>query len=288
MRRIAAVAVALAAMVGMVGCSVGRTAPAKRIPSSFMAGVAAVSEARFASVAGVTPAVVEHYIRLGEPFDVSFAGPSVPTIQIEPRGFTLASISSGKEDQWLRSYATAAARYGHPLILGFAPEMNGHWYGWGYTHSTPAAYISAWRHVVTVFRLARARNVRWLWTVNVTYSGPDRPSTSVSGVREWWPGRSWVSYAGIDGYYYLPSQHFYEVFGPTIVQIRSLSSVPILISEAAAAPKAGKAEKITDLFNGARSAGLAGVILFDLPGNRDWPIDNDPAALAAFRKAAAS
>lgn len=35
-------------------------------------------------------------------------------------------------------------------------EMNGNWEAWGYTHASPADYIAAWRHAVTVFRAAGA------------------------------------------------------------------------------------------------------------------------------------
>ena len=45
--------------------------------------------------------------------------------------------------------------------------MNGTWYSWGYQHTSPAAFVAAWRHIVTVFRAVGAWNVTWLWTVNV-------------------------------------------------------------------------------------------------------------------------
>ncbi len=57
--------------------------------------------------------------------------------------------------------------YRHPVILSFGHEMNGYWYSWGYRHTSPAMFVAAWRHIVTLFRAAGARNVTWLWTVNV-------------------------------------------------------------------------------------------------------------------------
>ena len=45
--------------------------------------------------------------------------------------------------------------------------MNGTWYSWGYRHTSPAVFVAAWRHIVTVFRAAGARNVTWLWTINI-------------------------------------------------------------------------------------------------------------------------
>ena len=188
-------------------------------------------------------------------------------------------------DDRLRAYATAAVRYKHPLILGFAPEMNGDWYRWGWKHVTPAVYIAAWRHVVTVFRQAGAANVRWLWTVNVSDLGSNVPSPRVSSVRQWYPGDQWVTWVGMDGYCYVSSQGFTNIFGATLHELRALTSRPVLISETAIAPEAGQAAKIPALFTGARQAGVLGLVWFNLPGNRAWPLARS-AAVAAFRKAA--
>jgi mannan endo-1,4-beta-mannosidase len=76
------------------------------------------------------------------------------------------------------------------------------------------------------------------------------------------------------------------LFGQTIAAIRHFTRDPVLITETAAAPAAGQAAKIQELFAGARSAGMLGVVWFDDGGYRDWVIDNDPAALAAFGQAA--
>jgi glycosyl hydrolase family 26 len=233
----------------------------------------------------VHPQVIEHYTRVGRPFSVNFAGPAIPFLQIEPRGVPLASIISGRDDSWLRSYARAVARYGKPVILGFAPEMNGTWYSWGYTHVQPSVYIAAWRHVVTVFRSQHARNVTWIWTVNIERITTDHPSPAVSAISPWWPGRAYVTWVGIDGYYFSAAQHFGALFGPTIIEARKLTSQPVLISESAASPSAGKAAKIPDLYTGARTDKLAGVIWFDLNGNQNWTLDT-PAAITAFRRAA--
>ena len=274
------------------GCSAHvstRTAvTAKPDTSRFLIGAAATSEAQFRRATGVQPDIVEHYVRIGAVFSASFAAGAIPLIQLTPYDVPLASIANGGEDDWLRSYARAVARYQHPVILGFAPEMNGSWYTWGATHVSPAGYIAAWRHVVTVFRGQGALNVTWLWTVNVaiTPSG-NSPSNGVGPVTPWWPGAAWVDWAGVDGYFYRSPETFRIVFGNTLSQIRALTPKPVLISETAAAPAAGKAAKIPVLFAGAYAAGVAGLVWFDLPGNRDWRLDEDQAALAAFRAAVA-
>ena len=66
------------------------------------------------------------------------------------------------------------------MILSFGHEMNGNWYSWGNTNSTPAQFIAAWRHVVTVFRAVGATNVKWLWAVN-NFSSETSGQKTVSG-----------------------------------------------------------------------------------------------------------
>jgi hypothetical protein len=272
------------------GCSAyvtARTAvPAKPDTSRFLIGASASNAAQFQRATGVQPGIVEHYARPGAAFNANFAAGAIPLIQLMPYGVSLASIANGGEDDWLRSYARAAAGYQRPVILGFAPEMNGSWYSWGDTHTSPAEYIAAWRHVVTVFRGQGALNVTWLWTVNVVIvASGNNPSNGVAAVTPWWPGAAWVDWAGIDGYFYRGQETFGIVFGNTLNQIHALTPKPVLISETAVAPTAGKAAKIPGLFAGAYAAGTVGLVWFDLPGNRDWRLEDNQQALAAFRAA---
>ena len=82
-------------------------------------------------------------------------------------GVSIAAIASGRYDGYLSAYAEAVRAYRHPVILSFGHEMNGTWYSWGYRHTSPAVFVAAWRHIVTLFRALGARNVTWLWTVNI-------------------------------------------------------------------------------------------------------------------------
>lgn len=276
----------LAALCGLLaGCSAHEPAPdakpfAPPPPGKLAIGAAASSTAAFTASTGIHPAILEHYNSMSAPFASGFTGNSEPLIQLQPRNASLTAVTAGRYDDWLRSYAKSVAAYQKPVILGFAPEMNGSWYTWGYTHTTPAAYIAAWRHVVTVFRSAGATNVTWIWTVNVTLGG-----RRMSSPATWWPGSGWVGMIGIDGYYYGASQDFTTLFQPVLSEVRKLGNQPVLISEVGVAPEAGKAAKIADLFAGASAAKVAGVVYFDLQGNRDWRLD-DATALAAFRAAA--
>ena len=238
---------------------------------------------RFTATTGVKPRLVVYYSGWFEPFKTAFATTAarhgaVPLIQINPKGINLAAIASGDYDSYLTSYAEAVRSYHHPVILGFGHEMNGNWYSWGYQHTSPAVFVAAWRHIVTVFRDLGARNVTWLWTVNVVHTG-----RAIASPAPWWPGDKYVTWVGLDGYYYKPSWKFAPLFGPTIAAIRQFTHAPMLIAETSAAPSTNQPAKIADLFAGIRLYGLLGFVWFDSVHIVDWRLNN-PAAIAAFRR----
>lgn len=240
---------------------------------------------KFTSFTDIKPQITSYYSGWLEPFDLRFATTAsergaVPLVQIDPSGISLAAIASGQYDAYLIAYAKAVRAYRHPVILSFGHEMNGYWYSWGYQHTPPAVFVSAWRHIVTVFRMHGARNVTWLWTINIIHKRANVPSP-----RPWWPGSSYVTWVGIDGYYDNTSSTFSSLFGPTITSVRAITADPILIAETAVAPAAGQPAKIADLFAGVRLYGLLGFIWFDSVRVFDWHLSS-PAAVAAFRRGA--
>jgi hypothetical protein len=260
-----------------------------RTPETYLGVYAARGQVQYTGVrtfmqaTGVAPDLVTYYSAWFEPFRTSFAVTAaehgaVPLVQIEPRHVRMAAIASGKYDAYLSDFAAAVRSYHHPVILSFGHEMNAPWYPWGYGHVRAAAFVAAWRHIVTLFRDLKVRNVTWLWTVQTKTPG-------TGPVRSWWPGGKYVTWVGIDGYYYKSSWAFVSLFGPTIVRVRELTKDPILIAETAAAPTAGQAAKIANLFQGVREYGLLGFVWFNVPGVQDWRISG-ATATAALRKGA--
>ena len=252
------------------------------VPDSY-AGVT-----RFTAATGVTPDVVMYFSGWYEPFHANFAATAakhgtVPLIQIEPRNISLADIAAGRYDAYLSTYAVAVKAYHHPVILSFGHEMNGFWYSWGNGHSSPAAFVAAWRHIVTVFRDLGARNVTWMWTVNII----DTRNNRIPPPRPWWPGSSYVNWIGIDGYYQKSAYAFAPLFGPTIARVRAFSHDPILIAETGVATVAGQPTKITDLFKGIHDYGLLGFVWFDSIDIENFRIKSHAAA-AGFRTGAAT
>jgi mannan endo-1,4-beta-mannosidase len=241
----------------------------------------------FTMATGVSPRVVTYYSRWMEPFQARFAmtvarGGAVPLVQIDPNNISVAAIAAGKYDGYLSRFASAVRSYRHPIIISFCHEMNGYWYSWGYRHTSPALFVAAWRHVVTLFRQEGASNVTWMWTVNIIHASRNIPSPA-----RWWPGKSYVTWVGIDGYYYSSAWKFASLFGPTILAVRQLTGAPILIAETGAAQETDQPAKIADLFAGVRLYGLLGFVWFDADHTRDWRLSS-PAAIAAFRRGAQS
>jgi mannan endo-1,4-beta-mannosidase len=242
----------------------------------------------FTTATGVSPDLALYYSGWLEPFRTSFASmafrhKALPMVQMDPTGVRIAAIASGEYDDYLTSYAEAVRSYHRQVILGFGHEMNGQWYAWGYRHTSAAVFVAAWRHIVKIFRGVGARNVIWLWTVNTA----DTQNDMIPNPAAWWPGRSYVNWVGIDGYFHKRSAQFASVFGPTIIDVRELTRDPILISETGAAPDTDQPAKIADLFVGVGQYKLLGFVWFDAVGNADYRI-RSPAAIAAIRRGGSS
>jgi hypothetical protein len=247
--------------------------------------------ADFSKAAGTLPNLVGYYGGWQEPFQVSFAETvrshgAATLLQWDPTDTSVSKIAAGGFDSYLRSFARSVRDFGHPVVIGFGHEMNADWYSWGYTHLPPSTLVAAWRHIVTVFRGQGASNVTWLWTLQADESG-------TGTIASWWPGAEYVTWVGIDGYYYQPSETFFSIFGQTIAQVRMFTGLPILLSEVGVGPNADQARKIPELFAGMRQYGTLGLVWFDIAqhqgtSHQDWHIEDNPAAETAFRRGASA
>jgi mannan endo-1,4-beta-mannosidase len=245
----------------------------------------------FAQAVGKEPNLIAWFSGWAQPFPSSFAAKirahhEIPFVQIDPTFASVSGIAAGDYDGYLRSYANAVRNYRHAVVIGFGHEMNAPWYSWGYRNVPPQTFIAAWRHIVSLFRAQGADNVTWLWTIN-----QDRSNTGP--IQAWWPGSSYVTWIGIDGYYFRPQDDFRTVFGTTIDQVRKFTSKPILLSETAVGPRVAQFAKIGDLFAGMKKYDTLGLVWFDKDQNggiyhQDWRIEGNEAAESAFRLGLAS
>jgi len=244
--------------------------------------------ATFATAAGRRPNLVGYFSGWAEPFNTGFANllhshGIIPFVQIDPTDASVAAIADGTYDGYLTSYADAVRDFRYSVVIGFGHEMNAPWYSWGFGNVAPTTFIAAWQHIVKLFRQQGADNVTWLWTVQAVGRG-------AVPIAPWWPGAQYVTWVGIDGFYYSPADTFTSVFGSTIDQVRSLTVKPILLSETAVGPDAGQFHKIQDLFRGMATSQTLGLVWFDISQHggvyaQDWRIEDSDVAEISFKLA---
>jgi mannan endo-1,4-beta-mannosidase len=242
--------------------------------------------AQFAQAAGRTPNLIGYYSGWAEPFATSFAEMVhrhglIPFVQIDPTLASVSAIAQGAYDGYLRLYADNVRDFGHQVVIGFGHEMNATWYTWGYGQTPAATFVAAWQHIVTIFRSEGADNVTWLWTIQADESG-------TGPIASWWPGAKYVTWVGIDGYYYSPADTFAKVFGRTIAQVQSFTDKPVLLSETSVTPRANQYANIVNLFEGVTKYKTLGVVWFDKDQtgsiqHQDWRLEGNKAAEAAFQ-----
>jgi hypothetical protein len=146
---------------------------------------------------------------------------AMPFIRLMPRSgwkegradptYSLARIAKGRFDPQLRRWAQAAKATRLPMMVDFAPEMNGNWFPWsgafagGATTTRwgdpkvadgPETYRDAYRHVVDVFRAAGAGNVGFAFHANAR-SGPDEPWNAMAN---YYPGDDYIDWLGVSAY----------------------------------------------------------------------------------------
>lgn len=222
---------------------------------------------------GETPLVTWQLYKSG------WSGPTIP----------LAEIAAGNYDSYLRESAQLARSLPfQEVMIRFGHEMNGNWYGWS---GDPSAYVSAWRHVVSVFRQEGATNVKWVWAPNV-----DNGSYPFAS---YFPGDEWVDYVGLDGYNWGTAgigvnkwQSLEEVFSSSYDQITRLSARPVMITETSSSEVGGdKASWITQGFLHTipeQFPRVRAVVWFDRSQEEDWRVASSDASLAAYRSVVAN
>lgn len=208
----------------------------------------------FARLAGFSPRIVSYYSTFRQPFAIQFAQQAAARgaavlVQWQPRGTTSAAVAAGTDDAYIRQFAKDVRSSERQVIISYGQEMNGNWYPWGEDSDTPANFIAAWKHIVSIFGEEGARNVTWLWDPNIAYPGGPQ-------LKDWYPGDEYVDWVGLDGYFAQPADTFDTLFDPPIAQLRSFTSKPLLIAE-------------SGVTGAGRRCSARRPVLRGLPGRRD-------------------
>lgn len=245
----------------------------------------------FARQAGFTPRITSYYSTFTMPFASGFAAQAAAKgikvlVQWQPRGASNEQIVAGQFDSYIKTFAKSVAGINQQVIISYGQEMNGNWYQWctasgGAGDSNAASYIAAYRRIHDLFTQAGVQNVTWLWGPNVSYQG----STPLKTL---YPGDAYVDWVGLDGYFGHPTDTFSSVFGASIAELRAFTAKPLIIAETGVTGQAA-AGQLAGTFEGARTAGVVGLVYFDEaqsgdPMHQDWRLEDNAAAMAAFRQ----
>jgi glycosyl hydrolase family 26 len=116
---------------------------------------------------------------------------------------SLDTILDGSQDALIVARASAVRRFGSPVFIRWAWEMNGGWTEWSGqrnetpgTHDGAAKYIRAWHRVHDLFARQGATNVSWIWAPN----GTSVPTSSWNAAAAYYPGDAYVDWIGVSVY----------------------------------------------------------------------------------------
>jgi mannan endo-1,4-beta-mannosidase len=240
----------------------------------------------FATSAGRKPNLIGNYIAWQAPFDAKAAQNAwqygaIYYLAWEPFSTTVAAIASGGSDTYITAFAEQVKASGVPVAISFGHEMNGNWYPWGTTGTSPADFVAAWRLIHALFATAGASNVIWVWNPNVI-SANDVP------LEPYYPGDSYVNWIGITGYFPMTgAQTFTELFGPTMAEIRHFTAKPFIIAETSVQSGPAEVTCAKNLVSGVRHrSDVLGLVWFEFDkGGINWNLADRPQIRTAIARA---
>ena len=223
----------------------------------------------------------------------SWSSQSIPSNLSEPN-FQLSDVIAGTYDSYIREFAEAARKWGHPFFLRFDWEMNGNWFPWseGVNGNQSGEFVAAWRHVHDIFSAVGASNVTWVWCPNVD------PEGALHDLGSLYPGDEYVDWTGLDGYNWglNPAnpdrwRSFNELYESTYHRIVDAVAPdkPMLIGEMGSTEDGGsKADWIEEALTAipVDYTQIHGLLWFDTyDDGMDWPIETSVSSASAFADA---
>jgi hypothetical protein len=148
----------------------------------------------------------------------------IPFIRLLPRSnlkefqkenrFSLDNIIRGDFDIELQEWAEEAKKDNIPLIIDFAVEMNGDWFGWsgalnGANSDAPKKYRNAYRHIIDIFRDKEVHHITWFFHPTIT----SEPDEEWNAPKYYYPGDEYIDWIGISIYGpFHPAENYWETF----------------------------------------------------------------------------
>jgi hypothetical protein len=204
-------------------------------------------------------------------------------------GYRNIDIARGAQDRYITRFARELARFRGTVYLRYAHEMNGYWYPWS---RNPSAYRWAWQRIVRLFRVAGARNVRFVWSVNANLYEPPRVWRAT--MRRYWPGRRYVDLVGTTMIDFGGAKDYpVAEFAPRLRALRRLYGKPVVLAETNTEARAAAAWLHDLRVMLQRMPWIRGVFWSQLPsrgkvqqrgtGVVDWDVQREPAPAAQLR-----
>ena len=216
------------------------------------------------------------------PFENILASDRIPLFTWQAIHKPLDEIVSGIHDEYITHYALELSQFDEDVYIRLLPEMNGYWEPW---NGDPETFITAWKHIVTLFRSTGAHNVKWVWAPNIT----DNPKTPENRLEVYYPGDDYVDVLGLSGYNWGIIQEttawtsFEAIYAVPYERLTSLSDKPIWIAEIASAEKGGNKSKwISNMLKSNAFPKIEAFIWFNELKEADWRFNSSPEALRAF------
>jgi mannan endo-1,4-beta-mannosidase len=237
----------------------------------------------FAGLAGRAPDLIGQYVTWGASFDAQAARSAwsygaLYYLAWEPFSTTVAAIADGASNAYITRFAEDVKAAGIPVALSFGHEMNGNWYPWGTTDTTPASFVAAWRLMHALFAAAGATNVIWVWNPNVI-------SAASEALKPYYPGDSYVDWIGLTGYFPMSGPTtFAQLFGPTMTEIRQFTSKPFIVAETAVQTGPSEVGCVRSLVSGVKHhRDVLGLVWFEYnKAGVNWSLVSRPPVRAAL------
>ncbi|HEY7175328.1 MAG TPA: beta-mannanase [Micromonosporaceae bacterium] len=198
-------------------------------------------------------------------------------------GTDTISIASGVYDPQIKRVADALRDMGGPILLRFRWEMDRPNLA-AVVHS-PAAYITAWKHVRAIFTAERATNVGFVWC-------PLATGFATGVAQQYYPGDDQVDWLCTDVYPGDAMTSFSQLMAP-VMQFASQHERPLLIGEfgVEAQPNGARASWFTAMAADLKQQPQIKAIVYFSENKRskpirDYTLDGQPGDLGAFKKIA--
>ncbi|MGH9276269.1 MAG: glycoside hydrolase family 26 protein [Acidimicrobiales bacterium] len=202
-------------------------------------------------------------------------------------GTNSLSITSGAEDAWIASQASAVAAHGAPVLLRYGWEMEGDRND-SWTIS-PQSYVAAWRYLRAKFAASGATNAVWVWCpMAISFNNPSNPALA------YYPGADQVDWLCADGYNWAPLRGKWRSFETIFKGFNAWGAAqgkPLMIGETGV--QEGEPDAKAHWFDDATVSiksmpAIKAFVYFDsMPKEYNWLLNSSPSAAEGFRRLSA-